>query len=364
MAAAFGPYVGFLAGLLFWFGSIVASCAAVATVFAASLGALLPAVGGPVAQAALLVALFTVLAAVNVRGVRAGARLMELLTAAKLAPLVLLVLVGLFALRPAHLAWTGMPVLADVGRAALVLIFAFTGVEGALTSSGEVREPARTVPRAVFLGLAAVAVLYAGLQLVSQGVLGPALAATDAPLAAVAERVLGGPGRTLILVAAAVSTLGFVSGDMLASPRLLFAFGHDGLLPARLGAVHARFRTPHVAIAIHAAACCAAALSGTFRVLAVLSVVATLLIYLACCLAVLELRRRDVRADGAPFRIPGGAAVPLLACAVVLWPLASATATEFLAVAGVLVVASALYVLRRWRVSVAGVVTPGVPPVG
>jgi len=306
--AAFGPYVGFLAGLLFWFGSIVASCAAVATVFAASLGALLPAVGGPVAQAALLVALFTVLAAVNVRGVRAGARLMELLTAAKLAPLVLLVLVGLFALRPAHLAWTGMPVLADVGRAALVLIFAFTGVEGALTSSGEVREPARTVPRAVFLGLAAVA-----------------------------ERVLGGPGRTLILVAAAVSTLGFVSGDMLASPRLLFAFGHDGLLPARLGAVHARFRTPHVAIAIHAAACCAAALSGTFRVLAVLSVVATLLIYLACCLAVLELRRRDVRADGAPFRIPGGAAVPLLACAVVLWPLASATVTEFLAVAGVLV---------------------------
>jgi APA family basic amino acid/polyamine antiporter len=71
--------------------------------------------------------------------------------------------------------------------------------------------------------------------------------------------VFGSPGRTLILVAAIVSTLGYVSGDMLASPRLLFAFGRDGLLPARFGAVHARFRTPHIAIIAYAALSCAVA---------------------------------------------------------------------------------------------------------
>jgi APA family basic amino acid/polyamine antiporter len=192
--------------------------------------------------------------------------------------------------------------------------------------------------------------LYAGLQVVSQGVLGPALATiTDAPLGAVAERALGSPGRTLILVAAMISTLGYVSGDMLASPRLLFAFGRDGLLPARFGEVHARFRTPHIAIVAYAALSCAVALSGSFRVLAVLSAVGILLVDLACCLAVLELRRRDVRAEGVPFRIPGGPVVPILACAVVAWLLTSAGSAEFLAVAGVLVISSLLYLLRRRR---------------
>jgi amino acid transporter len=321
--------------------------AAVATIFVGSLSALLPGGGGAATRATLLILLYAALAIVNVRGVRTGARLMELLTVAKLVPLALLVVAGMFVLHPEYLRWTGLPTLSTIGRASLLLMFAFTGVEGPLTSSGEVRNPAYTVPRAVFLSLTAVALLYAGLQVVSQGVLGPALAAnTNAPLGAVAERALGSPGRTLILVAAIVSALGYVSGDMLASPRLLFAFGRDGLLPARLAAVHTRFRTPHIAIIAYAAASCAVALSGSFRVLAVLSAVGILLVDFACCLAVLELRRRNVHAEGAPFRIAGGPIVPVLACAVVVWLLSSSGAAEFLAVAAVLVLSSVLYFLR------------------
>ena len=231
--AAFGQYVGFSAGLLLGCAEMVAS-AAVATIFVGSLSALLPG-GGALSRAVLLIALYTVLAIVNVRGVRKGARLMELLTVSKLIPLVLLVVAGLFVLNPSYLKWTGVPPLEDIGRASLVLMFAFTGVEGPLTSSGEVRDPGRTVPRAVLLSLSAVAVLYAGLQVVSQGVLGPALAtSTDAPLGAVAAHALGSPGRTLILIAAIVSALGYVSGDMLASPRLLFAFGRMDCFPRAL----------------------------------------------------------------------------------------------------------------------------------
>jgi len=344
--AAFGSYVGFSAGLLLGCAEMVAS-AAVATIFVGSLSALLPGGGRTAWRAVLLILLYAALATVNIRGVRAGARLMELITAAKLVPLALLVVAGMFVLHPAYLSWTRIPPLADIGRASLLLMFAFTGVEGPLTSSGEVKNPARTVPRAVLLGLSSVALLYAGLQVVSQGVLGPALATTtDAPLGAVAERALGSPGRTLILLAAIVSTLGYVSGDMLASPRLLFAFARDGLLPARLGAVHTRFRTPHIAIIAYAAAACAVAVSGSFRVLAVLSAVGILLVDLACCVAVLALRKRDVRADGAPFRVAGGPIVPSLASAVVVWLLSSARTVEFLAVAGVLVVSAVLYVCR------------------
>ncbi|HEY2898838.1 MAG TPA: APC family permease [Gemmatimonadaceae bacterium] len=353
--AAFGPYVGFTAGLLLGCAQMAAS-AAVATIFVGSLIALLPEGGGVALRTAMLVLLYAVLATVNVRGVRTGARLMELITAAKLIPLVLLIIAGMFVLHPSYLKWEGFPPLADIGRASLVLMFAFTGVEGPLTSSGEVRNPARTVPRAVLLGLSTVALLYAGLQIVSQGVLGPALATiTDAPLGAVAERALGAPGRTIIILAAIVSTLGYVSGDMLATPRLLFAFARDGLLPARLGAVHARFRTPHVAIVTYAALSCALAVSGSFRVLAVLSAVGILLVDLACCAAVLELRRRDarevgdVRAQGAAFRVAGGPIVPLLACAVVVWLLTSARTVEFLGAAGVVVAAAVLYWLRPRR---------------
>jgi APA family basic amino acid/polyamine antiporter len=347
--AAFGQYVGFSAGLLLGCAEMVAS-AAVATIFVGSVIAFLPGGGGSVTRAALVILLYAVLAIVNVRGVRTGARLMELLTASKLLPLALLVLAGMFVLHPSYLKWTSIPPLEDIGRASLVLMFAFTGVEGPLTSSGEVKNPSYTVPRALLLSLSTVALLYAGLQIVSQGVLGPTLATiTDAPLGAVAEHALGSPGRTLILVAAIVSALGYVSGDMLASPRLLFAFGRDGLLPARLGAVHARFRTPHIAIIAYAALSCAVALSGSFRVLAVLSAVGILGVDLACCLAVRELRRRDVRAEGAPFRVGGGPIVPLLACAVVIWLLTSARGVEFLATAGVLVIAALLFLLRRRR---------------
>ena len=349
--AAFGPYVGFTAGLLLGCAEIVAS-AAVATIFVGSLVALLPGGGGAALRTLLLIALYAALAAVNVRGVQAGARLMELITAAKLMPLALLVIAGLFVLHPAYLRWPTLPPLADIGRASLVLMFAFTGVEGPLTSSGEVRDPARTVPRALLLGLSAVALLYAGLQAVSQGVLGPALAtATEAPLGTVAEHALGGSGRTMILLAAIVSTLGYVSGDMLASPRLFFAFARDGLLPAKLGAVHPRFRTPHVAIIAYAALSCAVALSGSFRALAVLSAVGILLVDLACCLSVLELRRRDVHAEGTPFRAPGGPVVPILASGVVVWLLASARVTEFLAVSAVLIVSAVRYFLRPRRSS-------------
>jgi APA family basic amino acid/polyamine antiporter len=347
--AAFGPYVGFTAGLLLGCAEMAAS-AAVATIFVGSLIALLPAGGGSALRTAMLILLYGALATVNVRGVRTGARLMELITAAKLIPLVLLVIAGMFVLHPSYLKWDGFPPLADIGRASLVLMFAFTGVEGPLTSSGEVRNPARTVPRAVLLGLSTVALLYAGLQIVSQGVLGPALATiTDAPLGAVAERALGAPGRTIIILAAIVSTLGYVSGDMLATPRLLFAFARDGLLPARLGAVHARFRTPHVAIVTYAALACALAVSGSFRVLAVLSAVGILLVDLACCLAVLKLRRDQGRAEGAAFRVAGGPAIPLLASAVVVWLLTSARPVEFLATAGVVVAAAVLYFLRPTR---------------
>ena len=83
----------------------------------------------------------------------------------------------------ANLTIQAAPTAADVTRASVVLLFAFTGIESALVPSGEVQDPARTVPRAVFIAMGGVTVLYLGLQFVAQGVLGTALATSTTPLA-------------------------------------------------------------------------------------------------------------------------------------------------------------------------------------
>src|SRR5438093_7634426 len=121
---------------------------------------------------------------------------------------------------------------------------------------------------------------------------------------------------------------GYVSGDMLGSPRALFAFARDGVLPSVLARVHPRFHTPYIAIVVYAAIVAALAISSSFTQLAILANVAALTLYLMCVAASYELQRRDVRAGGPPFRLPGGPAIPMLAAAVIVWLLSNATGRE------------------------------------
>src|SRR5262249_2356833 len=142
--------------------------------------------------------------------------------------------------------------------------------------------------------------------------------------------MFGPAGRTLLLLGATVSMFGYVSGMTLAVPRTLYAFARDGFLPRAVAAVHPRFHTPHVAIPIPAPIVCAPALTSTFDSLAILANLATLVLYGICCLAAWRLRRRGVRAEGAPFEWRAAAAAPLLACLVILWLLTSIQRDEWL----------------------------------
>jgi APA family basic amino acid/polyamine antiporter len=343
---AFGPFVGFLAGVLYWLMAAFA-VASVASAFAASVGALWDVANTPAGRAAVLAVLFATLAAVNVRGVTSGARLVDTVTAAKLLPLVVFVATGIWFVRGDYLRWPALPAAAAVGRTAIVLIFAFVGVEIALVPSGEVRDPARTIPRALFTALAITTTLYLLIQGVAQGLLGPSMSTyASAPLAEASSRVLGRGGRLLVLAGATVSMFGYVSGDMLGSPRALFAFGRDGLLPAAFARTHPRFHTPYVAIVVWAIIVASLAISSSFTQLAVLANVAALTLYLMCVAASYALQRRDIRADGTPFAVPGGPVIPLLAGIVILWLLSNATRREFSVEALVIAAASLLYFIR------------------
>ena len=347
---AFGPFIGFVVAMTLWFSTILAS-AGVANIFVDTLSQMSPRFGDPVIRSGTIILVFAVLAAINIRGVKMGSAVVQTVTAAKLTPLLILIGVGLFAINARNLAWTGMPPAREVARTAVLLTIAFIGIEAALTPSGEVREPARTVPRALFATLVLVTLIYIAIQIVAQGVLGVELATnTKAPLADAARRLLGSSGHMLVILGAAISTLGYVAGDVLAAPRGLYALGRDRLLPAAMGAVHPRYRTPYVAILTHAVFCVSFALSGTFEKLVVLSVITTLIVYLVCCLATIQLQRRDIRDGGAvPFKLRGGPVIPLIACAIVVWLMTASTKQEVLAMGAMLVAETVLFLLMRAR---------------
>jgi APA family basic amino acid/polyamine antiporter len=346
ITTAFGGFAGFIAGFLYSTTACL-SVATVAAAFAGSVGMFWSPLGAGLPRAALLCVLFAALAMVNVRGIKPGIRVIEVITAAKLLPLLLLIAVGMWSLNPEFLAMS-LPSVAQVGQTSIVLIFAFVGVEVALTPSGEVRDPARTVPRAILIALTSATVIYLAVQTVAQGVLGPALPAqTDAPLAATAARLAGNGGMLFLLAGGTVSIFGYIAGDMLGTPRALFALARDGVLPARLAHVHPRYHTPAIAIVVYAVFAAVLAISSTFEGLIIMANVSALLLYLLCVAASYELQRRDVRTAGAPFNLPGGMLIQLLAGIGIVWLISQATAREFKVEAIVLGVACAYYLVRR-----------------
>lgn len=345
---AFGGYVGFLAGALYCLTAI-AAVAGVVNVFVNSVTGLVPLLGNPATRVVVIFLVYGILASINVRGVREGAGAVTAVTLAKLLPILLFLAVGLFFINPASFHWSAWPGSKALGDSVILLMFAFVGIEVALIPSGEVKNPARTVPRSVYLALGITTFIYLAIQLVAQGTLGPELALhPDSPLADAAATFLGPLGRTILLAGATISAFGFVTSDILSSPRMLFAFGRDGALPAWFAHVHPRYRSPDVAIVTYSLVAFALSVTSSFEALAVLSNVAVLLMYLMCCAACWLLVRRDVRADGPPFSFPGAQIIPVLAMIAIIWILAHATVREFAVAGAVLVIASILYFLQAF----------------
>ena len=322
--AAFGPFVGFIAANLMWFGFAACADAALADVLVSALATAAPILAQPVPRAAVLIALFGFMAGVNIMGVKIGARLVVVLTVLKLLPLLLLLVVGLPHVDLSHLIPTSMPSASTLGSGVLLLMFAFVGG-------------------------ATVVGLDFGVQLVAEGVLGAELPQqTVTPLAATAEKLLGPWGRTLLLGAVSLSIFANVNGDLLVSPRCLYAAAKGGLLPAPLARVHPRFQTPYVAILVFAAIACALAVLGAFKSLAILGTASVLLVDVGVCLAVLRLRQRGVQTADAPFVIPGGPLVPVLGATVCVWVLTNLSREELLGLSALVFFSGGLY-LRIMR---------------
>ena len=343
---AFGEFVGFEVGWMTWLARI-ASVASLSNGFAQALGFLWPDATVGMTRALVIAAPLALLTWINVVGVKSGARTAVFLSIAKVLPLVFLIIVGLPAIDTSALFPIPAPRTDVLGEAALLLLFAYAGFENTAAAAGEYKNPQRDVPFALLTMIALVTTLYFLIQLVALGTL-PDLAerVEGAPLAAAATLLVGGWAGVVMTIGAAVSIEGNVGNTTLMGPRYLFALAEDGFGPRALASVHPKWRTPYVAIIVQSTIALVLALSGSFVQLAMLSIVARLATYIGTAAAVPVLRRKFPRTEST-VRLPGGPLIPILALALCLVFLLSATRWNLIAGAIALTVGALLFATRR-----------------
>ena len=311
---AFGPYAGFISNTLFWVGVGVFVTAALVNGFADILSVAFPVFRIAFYRALLFLVLIGFSAYINIRGVKQGMKLIKLVTLIKMAPLFLLVILGFWGSKLSNLRLDHLPSFKNLGEVSLILFFAFAGGETALNVGGEMKNPSRTAPLGILYGMLATIFIFCFIQLAAQGILGSELSSfKEAPMAAVADKLVGSVGHTIVIAASLIAIFGILNSLPLAFPRVMLAGAEDNLLPRYLAKIHTRFSTPANAIITFSAIAFVVAVSGGFRQLAIIVSACLLLLYTGVVLATIKFRfKKNIDKTGT-FKIPGGLAVPIAA---------------------------------------------------
>jgi APA family basic amino acid/polyamine antiporter len=343
--AAFGPLTGYVAGMLLLVGDVLA-CGGVAAALADVAASVASKSLVPTVHAAVIVGVIGSVALINIAGVARAARFVSVATALKLIPLFIFIIVGCTRIDSANFVQAVQPDTEGLGRAAILALFSFIGMEAPLAASGEVAQPSRTIPRALAIAMVSVALIYVTIQIVAQGVLGASLAHSRAPLADAMGHI-SPLLRALMLAGAVVSMFGWISSDLLGSPRILFAFARDGLLPRALGVVHPRTRAPYVAILVYAGLAAVLALTGSFAELAALAALTTAALYAVGCVAAWLLARRGVAIAGTPLNFRWLGAATLVGVTSMLALIALGTWIEVVGLATLIGLSALIYLGGR-----------------
>ena len=343
--AAFGRFAGFEVGWIGWLVRIT-SWASVVNVLVSALGYYWPNLTAGILRTTILSTVVVAIMALNIRGIKQSSIVLNTLTIGKLTPLVIFIVLGLPHVSGAALHVDAMPAWPAISTASLLLIFTFGGYEIIPVPAGEARNPQQAVPFAMIAAITIVGIVITLAQVVALGTL-PNLATsgTQTPLADAAAIFIGPAGAVLMTVGAMISVAGNNVGAALSGSRILFALAEQGDVPRVFGHVHPRYRTPDVAIVVTCLTTLVLALSGSFVKLAAISAIGRLLVYAGTCASVLALRRHG----RAPFTIPFGPVVPVIALAVCGAILLSVNADQLQRGGAALAVGAILYLIARRR---------------
>jgi amino acid transporter len=344
--AAFGPLTGFTTGWILFLSRMTAF-AANANVMAIYLGAIWPWFGAGAGRTAVIVLVTAILTYANYRGVRDGVRTVGFFTVFKIAPLLLLILLGLPYISSETLFPVELPRIDDLGATTLLLIYAFVGFEAATITAGETARPRHNLPRALVATVAATGVLYFLIVIVYISVL-PSAGDSGATLVDVGRELAGPIGAMVITAAAVFSIGGNLASIMITVPRLTFALASQRMLPQWFGTVHEKHATPGNSILFLGAMSLVFALSGSFAWLAAASSLTRLVVYVLCIGALPVIRSKaDDEARSRAFRLKGGYAIPVIALVLCIW-IALQSTKESWQMTGALVLAGlALYGIAR-----------------
>ncbi|MEO8193534.1 MAG: APC family permease [Gemmatimonadales bacterium] len=340
----FGPAVGFQIGWLHIWTRLL-SCAAVLNVLSSYLSPLVPWAGSPVGRASVMIFTMTLVTVVNVIGVKQAAWTVSAFTIAKLLPLALLIVLGLFQL-DAEVIATQRVVEPKWTEAVLLLMFAYGGFESGVVAGSESRDPKRDTSFALITAMLLITLIYCLVQLVVVGVL-PHAASSKAPVAETLGAILGPSGLLVGSVAVIISVYGWLTGFSLMGSRIVYSMASEGELPKVLSRVHATTRTPQVAIVVNSAIGLGLGLSSNFGQLATFGAIARLGIYIATCAALIALRRKS----GIPqtFSAPAGIAMAVIGILFCIWLLSTRSLEQAWFLPLVIAMGGAIWLAMRTR---------------
>jgi APA family basic amino acid/polyamine antiporter len=351
---AFHPLAAFLYAWTLLLVSQSGGMAAVAMTFARYFREL---TAIPASDGVLALATLSMLTVINCFGVRAGSNLQSTFMVLKIGAIAMLLVAG-FWFAPGAADAAAAPAGAGVsafGAALVPVLFAYGGWQTASFMAGELRSPRRDLPLGLLIGVIGVVTLYLLVNVVCLRVLGMnGLAATRTPASDVMRAALGEPGATLIAAGIAISTLGFLSQNLLTGPRVYFAMARDGVFFRSVGTVHPRTQAPLAAIIVQGAVASLIALSGSYERILGYVVAIDWLFFGLTALALFVFRREDAKrtADRGAFRVPGHP-VTTLAFVVGAWVMVVNTVYRFPADAfagvGLLVAGVPVYFLWQRR---------------
>ncbi|MCF6226894.1 MAG: APC family permease [Xanthomonadales bacterium] len=337
---AFGSFAGFQSGWLTYVSRLAALAANTKLMIIYAGWFWAPLESGWVHQLTVVL-IFALLAFVNIVGVRKSMLMVYVFTVLKLAPLFLLIILGISHIQPELLIQSGLPEIDSFGETVLLLLYAFVGFESASVPAGEARNPRKDIAYALPITVLTITVLYFLIQWISISAL-PGLAESSTPLADVAVVVMGPVGAIILTLGAVFSIGGNCSVSMMTAPRMTYAMANMGTMPAWFGKVNQRFHTPVNSILFYAVIAVLLALSGSFIWLAVVSTLARLLTYILSIAALPILERKMPSTEG-QFRLYGGYLIPVLGFVLCLWLITYASQTAWLTTIFFFLVGSMLY---------------------
>jgi amino acid transporter len=347
---AFGHFIGFEIGIMRWGIGIIA-WASLIVGFVTALSSIWPITLQEPFRSFLILGLVGSLGLLNIFGMTLFKYINNLVTIAKLIPLIFFVLIGVFYVQSSHYTppiWQELEI-ESFGSAALVIFYAFGGFETLVVPAGEMKNPQRNLPLVVMLVISFCAFLYFIIQLIAIGLLGEALAESVTPLADAAQLLLGDSGKWFVTLAMLVSIAGVNLTASFVTPRSGVALAEDGMIPRWIGA-KGRFGTPVWAILVTIVFTALFALSGSFAQLMVISVVSRFAQYISTCLAVYILHRKFSSSQSV-FKRWLVVIIPMIALLGIGWLILQASFSQLLLGFGSLVLGVPLYWLNSEKKS-------------